>query len=143
MKKRPLKHIGNFFIWIVPIIIILIIALENYQKFQQEASTKFKVELWVCFIIVIMALIYWFKSRQLIKDHLLKAFVLEKRANPIWVVLNSIFALLPLVAVSIIYQALIMMQQDLTQFLKVILAVEVVGRLCLIFDSFGVGGNEE
>jgi hypothetical protein len=90
-----------------------------------------------------MALIYWFKGRQLIKDHLLKAFVLEKRANPIWVVLNSIFALLPLVAVSIIYQALIMMQQDLTQFLKVILAVEVVGRLCLIFDSFGVGGNEE
>ena len=63
MKKRPLKHIGNFFIWIVPIIIILIIALENYQKFQQEASTKFKVELWVCFIIVIMALIYWFKGR--------------------------------------------------------------------------------
>ena len=58
-------------------------------------------------------------------------------------VLNSIFALLPLVAVSIIYQALIMMQQDLTLFLKVILAVEVVGRLCLIFDSFGVGGNEE
>lgn len=143
MKKRPLKLIGNLFIWVAPVIITLITALENYQKLNKEASVQFKVELWVGFVIVILALVYWLKGRQLIKDHLLKAFILEKRANPIWVVLNSIFALLPLIAVKIIYQGLVMMQQDLTQYLNVILAVEVVGRLFLIFDSFGIGGNEK
>lgn len=143
MKKRPFLIIGNIIIWVFPIILILILGLEKYETFKEATTTEFRIKFWASFVIIIMAIIYWCKGKKLIKDHLLKAFVLEKRANPIWVILNSIFALIPIVAVKIIYDGLIAIKQDFTLLINVLLAIQILGRLFLILDSFKLGGKDE
>ena len=142
-KFRPLLWIGNFFIWLVPLIFVIWVGAENYKEFIVEADFKLRFEFWTCLVLIIMTIVYWKKGKQMIKDRLLKAFVLEKKANPLLVFLNSVFCLLPLVAVYFIYKSLVVMHTDVNKMLILLIIDQSIGRLFLILDSIDFGGNRE
>lgn len=55
VKENIVNIIGNFFIWIVPLIMVLIMSFGGTR---QETSTTFKVSIWGIVVAIIYLLVY-------------------------------------------------------------------------------------
>lgn len=128
IKKNILWLIGEFFIFIVPVILLIILASESKDK---ETSLK----LWGIVILIVITIIYYFLGKKQLnkkkeKDYDKKGYV------PVWIrVLGLIVVMLPFVAIILLVQSASTMINEVYTYFGCTMGSIGVGYIFLIADS--------
>lgn len=128
IKKNAFWLIGEFFIFVVPVIMLIILACES-------KDSKVAVSLWGVVVAVVIVIIYYFMGRKVLnkkkeKDYDKKGYV------PTWIrVLGLFVAMLPFVALLLVLYSTKTMLDEIIVYIICTMVSIGVGYIFLIVDS--------
>lgn len=129
LKKNALWLIGEFFIFIVPLILLVILAFES-----KSSAVAFK--LWGVVALIVITIVYYFIGKKQLNKRKEKAF--DKVGYvPTWIrVLGLLVVMLPFVALILILQSASTMLKELYTYVGVTMGSVGLGYIFLIIDSY-------
>lgn len=128
IKKNALWLIAQFFIFIVPVILLIILACDS-----NGSGHEFK--LWGVIALVVITIVYYFVGKKELnkkkeKDYDKKGYV------PVWIrVLGLIVVMLPFVAFILLLQCFQDMTTEIMTFIGCTMGSVGIGYILLIVDS--------
>lgn len=128
IKKNALWLIGEFFIFVVPLILLVILAFES-------KSSKVALKLWGVVILVVITVIYYFLGKKQINKRKEKSF--DKVGYvPTWLrVIGLLVAMLPFVAFILILDSAKTMLDEMLVYIGCTMGSVAIGYIFLIADS--------
>lgn len=138
LKKNIFSLIGNFFIWIVPLIMALIMSFGGTQE---KTSLSFKISVWGIVVVVIYLLVYYKKLRKVV-DRQKTVQIAKLGYVKFWVrlvewvsyLLPYVIALVLIVALKNNYESL---YNDLLTFIVLTMISSTIGYSLLVLDIKG------
>lgn len=137
MKGKWLWTIGNFLIWVVPLIYILAVAISvtNVETIVREGGQQIVFGTWSMVILGGLLIAYISRFRKAMKEKLLVSQIRDGVIPPLWRLIQLIeFGLSTGALLGIIF-VIQRLANPLYTFLLVSLTSGSVGYLLLIFDS--------
>lgn len=128
IKKNLLWLIAQFFIFIVPIILLIVLAIDSN-------GSGHEMKLWGVIILVVITIVYYFIGRKELnkkkeKDYDKKGYV------PVWVrVFGLIVVMLPFVAIILMLQCFQDMTTQILTYIGCTMGSVGLGYILLIVDS--------
>lgn len=129
LSKNIYMVVGYFFIWIVPLILLVILASES-----KSATTGFK--LWGSVVGVVIVVVYFVRLRAFIRKKCERELTEQNRV-PVWLrLIQGVITVISFVAIILVFTCFGTMAKEITTFF-VATAISVgVGYIFLCIDSY-------
>lgn len=121
--------VGYFFIWIVPVILLIILAAES-----KDNVVAFK--LWGSLVGIVIVVVYFIKLRAFIRRKCERELTEQNRV-PVWLrAIQGVVTILSFVAIILIFSCFETMAKEITTFLIATCVSVGFGYLWLCIDSY-------
>ena len=121
--------IGYFFIWVVPLILLVILATES-------KSTNIAFKLWGSVIGVIIIVVYFLKLRAFVRKKCERELIEQNRV-PVWLRLIQLgVTTLSFVAIILVFSCFEKMAKEIINFFICTSVSVAMGYIFLIVDSY-------
>lgn len=129
LKDNIYLVIGYFFIWVVPLILLVILACES-------KSTNIAFKLWGSVIGVTIIVVYFVKLRAFIRKKCERELIEQNRV-PVWLrIIQGVVTTISFVAIILVFSCFEKMSKEImTYFICVCVAV-AIGYIFLCLDSY-------
>lgn len=129
LKDNIYLVIGYFFIWVVPLILLVILACES-------KSTNIAFKLWGSVIGVTIIVVYFVKLRAFIRKKCERELIEQNRV-PVWLrIIQGVVTTISFVAIILVFSCFEKMSKEImTYFICVSVAV-AIGYIFLCLDSY-------
>lgn len=129
LSKNAYMLIGYFFIWIVPLILLIILAAESKSQ-----VVAFK--LWGSLVGIVIVVVYFIKLRAFIRKKCERELTEQNRV-PVWLrAIQGVITILSFVAIILIFTCFEEMAKEITTFLIATCVSVGIGYLWLCVDSY-------
>lgn len=129
LSKNAYMLIGYFFIWIVPLILLIILAAESKSQ-----VVAFK--LWGSLVGIVIVVVYFIKLRAFIRKKCERELTEQNRV-PVWLrAIQGVITILSFVAIVLIFTCFEEMAKEITTFLIATCVSVGIGYLWLCVDSY-------
>lgn len=128
-SKNAYMVFGYFFIWLVPLILLVILASES-------KSTVIAWKLWGTIVGVVIIIIYFVKLRAFIRKKCERELTEQNRV-PVWLrAIQGLITIISFIAIILIFSCFEKMAKEITTFLISTCVSVGIGYIWLCIDSY-------
>ena len=129
LSKNAYMLVGYFFIWIVPLILLVILAAES-----KSSVVAFK--LWGSLVGVVIVIVYFVKLRAFIRKKCERELTEQNRV-PVWLrLIQGVITVISFVAIILIFTCFGEMAKEIITFLIATCVSVGIGYVWLCIDSY-------
>lgn len=127
LKKYWDAALAFLFIWIIPLIFLLITGISFYQT--KDSSTEIKIQFSTIFILTILLIIYFKKLKKKIEQKLFISELKSSKKHPVYVLLNGLITIISILLCYLVTNVLIVFCSSIDKFLLVCLVSVSIGEI--------------
>lgn len=129
IKDNMFVIFGNFFIWVVPLILLVILAFES-------RTNQVSFKLWGSVVGVILVVVYFLKLRSYVRKKCERELTEQNRIPVYLRLVQLLVAIISFGAIILVASAMKEMYQEIITFLWVSLIAVCIGYVFLTIDSY-------